>query len=1066
ALAVLVAGCSVFGGDGPAVASEVRVVSPLSCEVSGCVGEGIDTATGAYTTQVEDLVYPAGVYGVELARSYRSDRATNGWFGPGWVSIYETTVTADGDLVTVDAPAGLVPRWRPEAPDGWTVTGSVTVSALGDGRWGLVWPTGERWSFDRDGRLSEMRSPYGQTVTVTRTDEGSVTVASSQGPSLTLSITSGRVVSVSTDDGREVTYGYDTGALASVAAPGLVQQYRYDDAQQLVEVTSPVGTTTMVFGAAKVVGQTTASGQRVVVDYGPDGTTVEAGTVREYRHDGDGRLTRVVEDGVDIEVRAFDASGNLVKARRIARPTGQVVSDLARVFESGRLVRETVNGTARSFIYDSQGRVTGIAVADGTTSFEYDGGSPLPTAVDAPSSGRVVFEYLDGYVTSTSDATGATTVVTQDALGNPVATTTGDQDPWRYEFDAEGNVESTTAPSGRVWRAEWAPRSTLVSETDPLGRRTTYEHDDAGRLVEVTDPAGRITAYVYDDRGRVVLERRPDGLATGYEYMADGRLAATILPGERAWRTETEQRADGGTTVTVTAPDGTMTVSTVDTAGRETSRQVLEADGTLVESHRFEFDYDRPAVTVVERGTSRFETRTTYDSGGNIASTVETLDGVEVGRTEYRHVAGRVVEAANTATTVTYGYDDAGRLSDVASGVDRWAAVYESGRLIATSHNDRTTTIGYDIDGRATSFVDPTGTTIDWVLDDIDRPIMRTVGDTAATYSWSDTDQLAQYRAPDGRTWTWTHDPADRIVEAVEPSGSITTYEYVNGVIARIRSDSDQHSNGEFSYNERGLLARAGEVSYEYDATGLPTVIGADDLTEEWSYDARGNVATVTSDGDTYALGYTPAGQLETVTGPSRSLTAEWGNDGLVAVGVGDSDPIRLRTEDGRLVGIDWDSNTQIDLDWSDDATRLSVSERGNDDTRQFEIRDGRLTEFESGDLWVSADHRDDGTLEVLRVIDDQSDSTVRFDPLGRPETLTNGTRTATLGYDDTGRVTSLQTSTGQDLSDTTITYDNDGQWDIDGDDEILEELFESDGSLLSPLPDSVVNPSPVSLNS
>ena len=72
-----VSSCST-SKDGKPSGQTVVVRAPNSCQVAGCVGEGVDTAAGAYTVTSEDLLFPSGVFGLELVRSYRSDRTASG----------------------------------------------------------------------------------------------------------------------------------------------------------------------------------------------------------------------------------------------------------------------------------------------------------------------------------------------------------------------------------------------------------------------------------------------------------------------------------------------------------------------------------------------------------------------------------------------------------------------------------------------------------------------------------------------------------------------------------------------------------------------------------------------------------------------------------------------------------------------------------------------------------------------------------------------------------------------------------------------------------------------------
>lgn len=1058
------ASCSSSDGGHDSARPGVTVLAPNSCDLVGCVGEGVDTAAGAYTMSSEDLLFPRGVFGLNLVRSYRSDRPAIGLFGTGWATVYETTLSMGSAGPVINAPAGLAPMWTPAVPQGWDVAGSVTVRDGSAGGAELVWPTGETWSFAVDGALASITAPYGQRVTIERGNGVPVAIRSSQGPSIVFETSGGRVITARTDDGREVQFVYQNEQLVKAAAPGLDLAYAYNADGRMVQLDGPSGTTSIGYQAGSVSSQSTASGHRFALTYDGPITTVTDDRVLTYRHDNGGRLIRIAEGENELAVRQFDDGGRLVESMDYAYPGKQVVRALTRSYRSGQLVKETSNGVTTEFAYDDKGRVTASSTGTDQVLFEYSNDSPLPDAITTPGRGRETFTHSDGFVTKAVDATGVISVTERDAKGNPVSWATGDQAAWTYRFDAEGNMTSTTAPSGRTWSATWGLRSTLLSEQDPIHRRWIYRYDAAGHVVEQQQPGGVTSHFAYDSLGRLAQETSPDGLTTRYEYDQAGSLAATIMPGERVWRSSTQRLAGGGSKVTVTAPDGTGTVSTIDSAGRELERRTVEADGTAVETQQHTFEFERPKVTIVMRGASRFESHTSYDEQARIAATTDTLDGATVGTTRYTYEAGQVSKAQNDQQQVDYRYDKAGRLLSVSTRGDVWSAAYESGRLTVTSHNDDATRIGYDIDARAVTVTNDAGTTTKWSFDDGDRPINRSVGGAVATFTWSDNDRLMDYRSPDGSHWTWAYDQAGRILHAAEPGDALTTYEYDNGALVRAHTTGSHNNRDDrFAYDSRGLLqtakTAAGEFNYLYDATGKPTTIDGSGK-EQWTYDAQGNVTAVQASSEMFSLDYDTYGRVQAITGPKTSLEASWTPDGLTSVKANDRDTLRLATgADGRLATVRWDDKTAVDLNWSTNSTVLDLRERGTDIAQHYELDDGHLTAFLSDEIAITSTHQDNGYLQSLHLDAKDAIGDIRFDQVGRPATLITDNATSTLSYDERGRVASVLTSrSGKEPDQTLVSYTDDGRQ-IDGDKKLVETMFGDDGALLTPLPSSLPNP-------
>lgn len=1058
-----VSSCSTLK-DGKPSGQTVVVRAPNSCQLAGCVGEGIDTAAGAYTVASEDLLFPSGVFGLELVRSYRSDRTASGWFGVGWSTVFETTATSGDSGVTIDAPAGLAPMWHPEVSEGWDVAGAVSVRSGIGGSNELVWPTGEMWKFDQAGLLASMTSPFGQTMLIERINGAPSALRSSQGPTVTFETEAGRVVSASTGDGRSAQFSYEDGHIATASSPGADFSYDYNGDGRMVKLVGPSGTTSVSYSSGDVATQTTASGQRFTLAYDGLTTTVQNTRTLSYKHDESGRLVSVLDGSDELSFRRFDSAGRMIEAVEYSYPGKQLLSQMTREFQGDRLAKETKSGITSEFSYDALGRVTEVAAGGETTSFEYPEDQPLPSAVTTTSDGRDEFVYANGFVTSITDATGVSTATGRDVLGNPISVATGDAGAWKYGFDAEGNVTTTTAPSGRTWSATWGPRSTLLSELDPLGRRTNYRRDAAGRVVALVAADGTLSSYVYDASGHLTQETSPDGLITRYEYDSTGSPSAVLLPGERIWRSSTGLREAGSKVVTVTAPDGSTTESTIDSVGREVGRRSINTDGSIVETSRSTFEFERPIATTVTRGSSVFESLTTYDQLGRVIETADTLDGAVTGSTKYAFEGGRLTGATSDGAQVEYSYDAAGRLLKVRDAGETWEATYLGGQLSATSHNGETTRIGYDIDARANSFTKADNVTTKWTYDDADRSIGRAIGDAAASFSWSASDRLEEYRSPDGSRWTWAYDEAGRITEATEPGGALTTYEYELGSVARVRTtDSENDRDDRFAYDSRGLLLSAktdaGEFKYVYDATGRPVSVDGSDK-EQWGYDALGNVTSVTSGSDVFKIRYDTTGRVESITGQEKSIRATWTADHLSKVEASGRDPLRVTTdEQGRLTDIDWNAETAIELAWSDDGATLDLRQRDGEAAQRYKLEGGYLAAYSSDQTSITGRRQDNGYLESLHLEVDKVVGDIRFDQAGRPAALITDAAASTLIYDSEGRISSALTSrTGKEAALTTVSYDEEGR-SIEGDKALIEAIFNKDGGLRTPLPSSLPNP-------
>ncbi|MCB0966077.1 MAG: RHS repeat protein [Ilumatobacter sp.] len=1067
AMATVAAGCT--SGDSDAAWSirsdSVTVDAPTSCAEVGCVGDGIDTSTGDYRIATSDVVFPPGVYGIELLRSYRSGDDRIGWFGRGWSTVYETSLVVDDAHLTINAPAGFRPLWNPEAPTGWDVAGSASVTR-DDGGYALRWPTGERWHFDDEGSLDSLTAPGGTSVTVEQTAEV-ITLTSSQGLSVTLDLDADRVVALASSDGRTAEYEYQGDLMSRVTAPGVDTRYRYDADQLLTETRTQAATTTNAYMNGKVTNQRTAAGQRLAFEYAADGTTVEStGPPVTYEHDADGRLVRVGYGETDMLLRAFDTSGRLVSETEYVYPGGEIVSSVEHSYTDGRLTETTLNGETTTYDYDEHGRVIAIDGPESIT-FGYDSDFALPTAVTTPAAGRTALEYSDGFIVAATDATAVAALTTRDRLGNPTGTGTSRDAMWTFEFDAEGNVTTTTSPTGRTWSTSWAPQSTLVRERDPVGRTSSYRYDNAGRLIRESRPDRGVTDRTYNDAGQLTSVTEPGELTTRYEYDPSGRVATVVLPGDRTWRASYDDHHDGSQTVTATAPDGTATVTVLDSSGREIERRSVESDGRTVETTTNRYEYDQLTETTVRRGSSNLVTVTTYDDAGNVSGVQSNIDGTIIRDDRYDYVDGQLVKARTSDDNATYAYDDAGRLVEISTPDDTWTATYRDGQIAATRHNDATTQIERDLDSRPIEFVDEFDVATIWRYDDADRPTQRTVGAATAEFEWNNADQLTTYRAPTGATWTWSYDDATKLTGATEPGGAATVYEYELGAVSRVHTDGGERDRDDrYAYDPRGLVRTAetsiGKFTYAHDAAGRIVAVDGprDNDDETWLVDAAGQVVEVTSDDRTFTLRYTSTGQLDEVAGPDdQFIRTTWDGNHLTTVEVDDHDPLGVTVDQlGRLATVTWDDDTHIDLTWHGDES-FTIAQRDTDTAYSYELTSGRLDRFEDDDAVYTATQRVDGYLDALALTSDDVDGTIEFDAAGRPATLRSADATSAITYDQSGRVSSvLTTQPGTDPEQSVVTYDDEGRH-VDGDDDLVNALFDDAGSLKQSLPNALANP-------
>lgn len=640
---------------------------------------------------------------------------------------------------------------------------------------------------------------------------------------------------------------------------------------------------TVARGPAPLAAIEDRNGNRIDIDYGPDGAPVEV------RHSGGYRIAVASRSGLITELRLRDSRGTNIPLVRFDYDT------------AGRLV-EVTNSTGLPFRfgYDADGRVTRWEDRNGQWfTYQYD---ELGRCVRTEGAGAALtgsWEYRDG-LTIYTDSLGHTTeyhlnelrqvVRHVDALGNatvqdwdrfdrllyqtdPLGATT------RYEYDQAGNLLSVTAPdggrtlteynafclptvvtdaTGAVWLRTYDERGNVLRVTDPLGVTIRYEYSGPGHVSSITDSMGNVGRFRSNAAGLPIESTDPTGAVWRYRRDQFGRIMETADPfGSRTrlrWSVEgklvSRVRPDGVEERWVYDGEGNQTRH-VDAAGRETVTTSTHFDRVATELRsdglRREFAYDSElrltSVTNAAGLTWRYE----YDAVGNlIAETdfngrrmsythdaagalVERTNGAGQSVRFERDAVGRVLARHSAEGVTTFAHDAEGRILR-ATNPDAEVVLQRDavGRVLAETVNGRTLSVGYDECGRRTRRVTPTGAVSEWSYEFTNLPTaLRTAG----------------------RTIRFNHDGRGREVERVMDSGAVVrqAWDTCDRLTGQTVSGSTTVRERLYSYRADGYVTRVadrlgGNRDYELDGAGRVTAIRAAGWAERYAYDSSGNV--------------------------------------------------------------------------------------------------------------------------------------------------------------------------------------------------------------------------------
>ncbi|WP_192631136.1 RHS repeat-associated core domain-containing protein [Lysobacter sp. OAE881] len=543
-------------------------------------------------------------------------------------------------------------------------------------------------------------------------------------------------------------YDANGNARELVDGEGKLWQYEYDAQGNLARAIDPLG-------------------HKWTYGYDADGNWLSSTDPNQresrFEYDKTGRLKSVADARKATTALEYDSAG---RPREVTDPTGayeRLSFDLAGRFKGS----ENASGQKVAFGFDAFDRLT--MVTDGTgniTRLDYaepdgtDRGGYLVTKVSYPTWQRLL------YYNSRNWASRSVAVVD----GTTRSTTS--------TYDERGLETSQTDPYEKVSGASYDALGRLLEATNELGDKVRYAYDRRDNLVSVTDELGHTRRLEYDRRNKLVKETSAAGEETEYRYDDAGRLAE------------------------VSRANGVRIALMFDPAGYLKTRKAFRPDGSLEQTHTFDWDAgNRLSAWATDNASATL----TYDDAGRLLSETVTVRGVAMARHYTYHANGQLKTTSGPdGVVLAYSYDGNGdfeRLEIPGEG-----SITVSGRHWTAPK----------------SVVLPGGTVQEFELDGLlNQTRLRVRGPSQATLF----DQSSVYglrdevirRTTQSREITYEYDASLRLVEA-NPAGFGTAEKFV--LDAASNRTSDQNVENTWQYDEANRLLERGPFSYEYDASG------------------------------------------------------------------------------------------------------------------------------------------------------------------------------------------------------------------------------------------------------
>ncbi|HEY2091288.1 MAG TPA: BPSL0067 family protein [Thermoanaerobaculia bacterium] len=737
------------------------------------------------------------------------------------------------------------------------------------------------------------------------------------------------------------------------------------------------------------------------------------------------------------------ASGSLARAGQLS-----YVYDVKVMPDGSALIADSdqnvIERTGLTFPPLATGSAATIIPSDdGTIGYVFESGRHTRTVSTITGTTLQTLAYdPNGYLTSVTDVDGQVTTV---------------------QRDASENATAIVAPGGQRTTLSVGTKG-LASITNPASEAYQFDYNSLGLLSQLTDPRGGIHHFTYDDSGRLTKDEDAAG-----GFLALGRSGSSSNFG--ILRQTSEGR--------------TSTVAWQQTSSLLTSRPLTGSDGLV--------------TIAAENGDG--SSSATKPTGAQLSNTIaaDTRFGMSAAFAATSSIQMPSGLRASVSTS---------RLISLANPNDPLSVTSYSN---ATTVNGRVFTSTFTKANRTTTFGTPLGRITTNVLDDHDRIVSTQVpGTTAVTFAYNAQGLLASATAgvrhalftyddrhrvktltdPLNRTFTYDYDDADRVRVETLPDGRQISYSYdANGNVTSITPPSRPgHS---FSFTSADLL----------DTYTPPTVPNTNGTSTTYRYNGDRQVTQITRpDGQLINFQYDMAGRVATVADAfaTRTFGYDASKGSLSSISSTDGNTLSFAYDGDLVKTVAWAGNVSGNVSFAYDSNFRIISENvngantisfgyDNDDlltsAGALTIRRDAATGFVTGttvanltdsytynpfgeattyDLKFSGSSivtlnytRDNGgrILQKSETVNGQTSSTTYgYDNSGRLSDVTTSSGMTHYGYDDNGNRTAVQTASGS----ITATYDNqdrlttyNGNSYLYGDNGELQKKMDSSGTTL-----------------
>jgi len=482
-----------------------------------------------------------------------------------------------------------------------------------------------------------------------------------------------------------------------------------------------------------------------------------------------------------------------------------------------------------------------------TTTYTYTSSGQLATITDARNNATALTYDTSGRMTKITDANSKETDFTYNARAKVTSVTNALNETTEFEYDDKDRLNKIIYPDTNEVNFTYDLAGRRTSVEDELGHETTYAYDDAYRLTSITDALSHTTSFGYDSMSNLTSQTDALSNVTSFEYDDFDRLKKIVYPAPSPSATPLQE--------TMTYDKNGNVKTKVDTGGRTTSYDYDTANRltkiTDALTNETQFTYNaRSQMTKVKDDLNQ-EYTFTYDALGRTLTQTRNSQTMTF---TYDNVGNRITREDYNGDDTTYTYDDLNRLTNIAySGASGENATYtydDLSRMLTAVNAAGTVTFTYDNRGRLATEEDVFGHDLEYTYDAAGRRTALEL-DTAAhtSFAYDNANRLTTLTDEASNDFTFAYDNANRLTSKTAPNGIITTYEYDG--MSRLKRLKDALSgtsifDRQYSYNSANQISSIADLvntrNFTYDNVDrLTTVTVGGSTVESYTYDSVGN---------------------------------------------------------------------------------------------------------------------------------------------------------------------------------------------------------------------------------